>query len=296
MTTTKDQSFRIAGGHVGVLLLHSLGGTPAELRYVAMGLARAGNTVHCPQIAGHCGTEADLAATTWQDWLASAEAALDELAATCDVIVVGGQSTGAVLALMLAARRPGLVSALTLLSPTLVGNGWGIPWYAGLFRAVRWRRLAGLFRFRLGLADGVKDPRVREFLRAARAKGDSAGAGLGATPGPSVVEHRRLVTALTPLLGTIAQPALVIHAREDDIAHLDNAWRLQARLAGPVDMTVLHDSFHMVTIDRQRHVVLDRMVAFLDRVRSHPPARTAVAAKQPAMHPAPAGQPAALVA
>lgn len=292
-TTSKDQSFRIAGGRVGVLLLHSLGGTPVELRYVAAGLARAGHTVFCPQIAGHCGTEADLAATRWQDWLASAEAALETLAADCDTVIAGGQSTGAVLALMLAAKRPDLVKATALLSPTLVGNGAGIPWYAGLFQAIRVRCLARFFRFRLGLAEGVKDPRVREFLKAARAKGDSAGAGLSATPGSAVVEHRRLVARLMPLLGRVTQPALVLHAREDDVAHLDNAWRLQARLGGPVDVTVLDDCFHMISIDRQRHVVLDRVTQFVARIASQPSKRAA-RASEPATVPALAG--AALVA
>jgi len=283
MTTTRDQTFRIAGGRVGILLFHSLGGTPAELRYVANGLGRAGYTVHCPQIAGHCGTEAELAGTRWQDWLASAEAAVEEMAETCSVIIAGGQSTGAVLALMLAARRPDIVDATALLSPTLSGNGWGIPWYAALFRLVETRTVAALFRFPLGLAGGVKDARVREFLLAARAKGDSAGAGLDATPGTSVLEHRRLVRALEPLLGRIRQPTLILHAREDDVAHLDNAWRLQAKLSGPVEMTVLDDSFHMISIDRQRHVVLDRALAFLSRIANRPQSRRPADTSAPAV-------------
>ena len=46
----------------GFLLIHGLGGTPIEMRYVAQGLARAGHTAHVPQLAGHCGTAADLKA------------------------------------------------------------------------------------------------------------------------------------------------------------------------------------------------------------------------------------------
>src|SRR5262245_8478479 len=39
-------SLVIPGGPVGVLLVHSLGGSPAELRFVAQGLARAGYTIY----------------------------------------------------------------------------------------------------------------------------------------------------------------------------------------------------------------------------------------------------------
>jgi len=51
-----DYSILLPGGRVGVLLIHGLGGTPVELRFVAQNLARAGYTVLCCQLAGHGGT------------------------------------------------------------------------------------------------------------------------------------------------------------------------------------------------------------------------------------------------
>src|SRR5258708_2214796 len=105
MTVQKDQSYYVRGNRVGVLLIHGLAGTSAEMRYVANGMARSGYTVYCPQLAGHCGTDDDLRATSWQDWYGSAEAALFELRKDCDTVIVGGLSTGAVLALLLAARN-----------------------------------------------------------------------------------------------------------------------------------------------------------------------------------------------
>ena len=62
----EDKSLRFASGPEGFLLIHGLGGTPVEMRYIAQGLARAGYTVHVPQLAGHCGTVEELKATTWQ--------------------------------------------------------------------------------------------------------------------------------------------------------------------------------------------------------------------------------------
>ena len=95
----EDRSYTFEKGRTGALLLHGLGGTPVEMRYVAMGLARAGVTVSCPQLAGHSGSVEDLRDSRWQDWLASAEAALDALRCRCDTVIVGGLSMGAVLAL-----------------------------------------------------------------------------------------------------------------------------------------------------------------------------------------------------
>jgi carboxylesterase len=262
----KDHSYRVPGGRVGVLLLHGLCGTPTEMRFVANGLARTGCTVHCPQLAGHCGTEADIKATRWQDWYASAERALDDMRKDCDVVIVGGLSTGAVLSLLLAARRPRDVQGTILLAPTLWLNGWLIPWYAHLFRLVFSRSLARFVWFPDIPPHGIKDQRIREFIRSALFGGDSSIAGLPSTPGVAVLEHRWLVNATKRVVGTIRQPTLILHAREDDYADLNNASYLQRNLKGMVDTVVLDDSYHIVTVDRQRHVVVDRATQFVERV------------------------------
>jgi carboxylesterase len=283
--TIKDQSYYVAGGRTGVLLMHGLCGTPTEMRFITNGLARAGYTVYCPQLAGHGGSEADIKETTWEDWYASAEEALFRLRKDCDVIVVGGLSTGAVLALMLAARHPNDVHGAALLAPTFWLNGWLIPWYARLFRIICNKRLANMIGFPDLRPHGIKDERIREFIRNALFSGDGSVAGLPSTPGGAVLEHRRLVNAVRTEIGNIHQPALIIHPREDDYADLDNAWYLQRNLKGLVDMVVLDDSYHIVTVDRQRHLVVDRATAFVADV-----AKTvqAVSAKARERMPAPA--------
>ena len=232
---------------------------------MANGLTRSGYTVLCPNLAGHGGTEADLMATTWQDWYESAEKGLEELSATCETVIVGGLSTGAVLSLMLAARHPDKVHAVALYSPTLWLSGRQIPWYLPLFRLIDSKPLANLFRFPVPIHVGIKDKRIRDFIKSAMAAG-GAHAGPAATPGGAVLERRRLANVVMKQLGSITQPVLILHAREDDYAGLDNAAYLQRELAGPVDLVVLEDSYHMVTVDRQRHVVLDRTAAFVSRV------------------------------
>lgn len=261
--TFETQGYFIAGGRTGVLLMHGLCGTPTEMRFVANGLARTGCTVYCPMLAGHGGSEEDIKNTTWQDWYASADNALARLRKDCDTVIVGGLSTGAVLALLLAARRPADVQGTALYAPTLWLNGWLIPWYARLFRLVFSKRVANLIGFPDLHPHGIKDERIREFIRNALFSGDSTVAGLPSTPGGAVLEHRRLVQAARAELGRIHQPALIIHPREDDYADLDNAWYLQRHLKGLVDMVVLDDSYHIVTVDRQRHLVVERTAAFV---------------------------------
>ena len=261
-----DLSFKFKGGKTGILLLHRLCGTPVEMRFVANGLARQGYTVHCPQLAGHCGSEDDIKATGWSDWYASAEDALDDLRKDCDTVIAGGLSTGAVLALMLAAKRPDKVQATALLAPTLWLNGWMIPWYARLFRLVPNKWLANLFSFPHHSPHGIKDARIRDFIQRSRAAKGSAETGHPVTPGCMVLEHRRLVNAVRQLVPYIRQPSLIVHPLEDDYADLSNARFLKEKLPGPVDLVVLDDCYHIITVDRQRHLVveaIDRFAAML---------------------------------
>ena len=264
--STPDRSYRFEGGRTGVLLVHGLGGTPIEMRYVALALSRSGYTVSVPQLAGHCATEAELKYSHWQDWYGTIERALTELRTTCDTVVVGGLSAGAILALHLAANHPKEVQGVACLAPTIWLNGWGVPWYASLFRLVHDKFVANMISFTEVEPFGIKDKRMREMVVEALHSGDASQAGVYSTPGGPMLEFRWLVKIVKKELSSIKQPALVIHPREDDRADLVNAFHLQRNLGGSVDVTVLDDCYHIITIDKQRDIVAERTVAFVDRL------------------------------
>lgn len=264
LSTFENGGYRMGSGRTGVLLLHGLCGGPTEMRYIANGLARAGHTVHVPMFPGLGGSEDDLKKATWQDWVKAAEQALDEIAAECDTVMLAGHSTGAVIALLLAARYPDKVQSLALYSPVLWLNGFRIPWYARLFRIVTFRAFASLFDFPAPHKFGVKCPRIRDFLNAAMAAGNGPKLPV-VTPGEAVLERRWLADAARKIVGHIMQPTVILHPRADDYAALNNATWLQKKLGGLVELVVLDDSYHIVTVDRQRQVVLDHTLALAGR-------------------------------
>ena len=184
----------------------------------------------------------------------------------CNVVIVGGLSMGAVLAAMLAARQPRRVHGLLMLAPTLWYDGWSIPWYSFLLKFALISPLGYWYRFVEREPYGLKDEMLRRVLVQSMFSGESHLSGLEATPSLALRELWRLVAALKPKLQLTRQPALIVQAREDDIASLANVQYLQRRLGGLTESLILDDSYHLVTLDRQRRLVMAKAAAFIDGV------------------------------
>jgi carboxylesterase len=268
---TRNVEFLLPGNRVGVLLIHGLTGTPMEMLQVGRGLNRAGLTVMGVQLAGHCGTEADLLATGWRDWYASVVDALKRLREQTDRVFVGGLSMGAILALQCALDFPDAVAGTALYSPTFFYDGWAMPFVARLsflLPLADWLHIGRQRRFMESFPYGIKNERIRGIVAGRMlAGGDSAPAGLAGNPWPSLSEFFRLRRRVQRRLGSVSQPCLVLHATEDDVASFrNNAELVQRKLAGPVELIELHNSYHMITVDQERQKVVAASVAFFNRV------------------------------
>jgi carboxylesterase len=259
-----DRAILHEGGDTGVLLIHGLGGTPVEMRFVAQGLARAGFTVYCCQLAGHCGTPDELRRSHRDEWRASVLAAHDLLSRRCSTVLAGGLSMGALLALDLAHTRPADVHGLLLLAPSLRLDGWAMPWTSR--HILPHVRPLPFWRSNIYLKErepyGLKDERIRALVVKTMLSGDSSTAGVFSTPLHSFAHFNAISADVRRKLPDVRTPTLILHPREDDMASLDNALTIQRRLAGPVELVVLDDSYHIITLDRQRNVVVDRAIAF----------------------------------
>lgn len=255
-------AIQLDGGRVGILLVHGLGGTPVELRFLAQLLNREGFTVHCPLLKGHGGSDLLLNTTTWQDWYKSVADAHEALAARCDVVLVGGISAGSMLSVHLAAERPDQVDGLLLMSPTFWPNGWAIPGAIHLFRLIRQKWLANLFSFSVRQPFGIKDERTRRFVIESLTRDGRDMRDVFGRRGGTLFEFNRMVGAAKRLFSQIRQPTMIIHSREDDQSNISSALTLQRCFAGPVEAVILDDCYHMIVLDRQRVQVAERATAF----------------------------------
>jgi len=237
------------------LALHGLGGGPYEIAPVIEGLEAAGVRVACPVLPGHEGPGPVMPGSTWAEWAASAEAAFDALAAGAGgrPVVVVGFSTGATLALLLAARRP--VARLVLLAPFLAIR------YTGLIPIRPATYLRHVARFLPDLprrAPAIRDREARLRLQAASASAFRTFS-LAAT-----LSALELIAEVEPLVPTIRAPTLILQGRRDTVVDPANAAWLGRDLGSAVKRLVWFPrSDHLLALDRERDEVVALAVAFV---------------------------------
>lgn len=116
-TAVPARTFILPGNEIGVLLIHGFAGSLADLRPFGERLHTAnGYTVCGVRLAGHGMTVADLDRSTPDDWYASVRTAYVEMARTTRVVVVIGESMGALMALRLSGEYP-VITGVVCMSP-----------------------------------------------------------------------------------------------------------------------------------------------------------------------------------
>ncbi|MEO8856176.1 MAG: alpha/beta fold hydrolase [Burkholderiaceae bacterium] len=281
----KKSDYWMPGGRSGVLLIHGLTGTPAEMRFVANGLHQKGFTVYGMQLAGHCGSVEDLLRTGWRDWSDSVDQAATRMLQSVDRMFVAGLSMGALLALQLAEERQRDVGGLALYGTAFRYDGWAIPAIARLSFLLPWVCATGLCRGRSFMESfpyGIKDERIRNRLVGSMLAGDSAAAGLPGNPWPSLAEFFRLSSNVRHRLDRVRAPCLAVHAAEDDIASLRNLEIVRRGVSGTFETLLLDNSYHMVTVDGQRQQLIERSARFFAEL-STPAALSDAAIAAPAL-------------
>lgn len=264
------QPLRLTGksGH-GVLLVHGLTGAPAEMKPLAKRLARRGFEVAAPLLAGHGADEATLLKTTWRDWLDGLCRAYDAFAAEVDTVHVAGICVGGALGLMLAAERPA-IRAAAVYSMTFEYDGWNMPRFAVAAPVIQLvANLPGVRR--LAWAEthpfGLKDERLRGLAQ--RAPDSLIEGAIDRLPLGALFQMYRLGRHLERMGKAITTPTLILHARDDDMSHPRNAYRLQSALGGPTRLHLLEDSYHMIHVDQERDVVAAMTAGFFGAASPH---------------------------
>jgi len=255
-----------------LVLFHGLASSPKEFGFVTHPLRRHGVRLEAPEVPGYSAGLLDDSAR-WQDWVRAAGQCLDQLEAESpEPYVLGGLCTGAMLALAVAAQRPcASLRGFALLSPLFAYDGWALPWWYALRPVAYGLGITRFFSMREREPFGLRNERMRQLIRAQIAAGETSLVGPASVPLQVVRESERLSAHVRALLPELAHPVHVQHAREDEICRLASVRDAVARVpTGLLSLHVLDNSYHMITADNDRHLVADRLSAFLQGLDASP--------------------------
>ncbi len=234
-----------SGRRIGVLLSHGFTGSPASIVPWGQYLAKQGYAVSVPLLPGHGTTWQDMCTTTFDDWSAALEREFDTLAARSDVVVVGGLSMGACLALWLAAKRTTDVAGLVLVNPAVASTN---------------KQLLAV-------------PVLKHVVKAMPAIGNDI-------KKPGVSEHAYDKTPLKPLhsmvrawkqiredLPKVTAPILLFRSVEDHVVDPSSARIILDSVSSrDTTETLLTNSYHVATLDNDAPQVFEESAEFVARV------------------------------
>ena len=229
-------------GKDGVLLCHGFTATTAEVRLLAEYLYQQGYTVAAPLLPGHGTTPQDCNRYTWQDWYASIEQAYAQLAEHCSRVVVGGESTGALLTLRLAALHPEVKAILC---------------YAPVLRLLMRRSMIFLLSLCAPFLTSIPK---------APSTDNNPWQGYAVQPLKAASQLIRLQKEVPALLSRIQQPILILQGRLDPTVHPDSPQFIYDHVASPVkELHWLENSTHCVILDKEHELANQLSLDFLQR-------------------------------
>ena len=258
------QALNLPGGRNGVLLFHGLSSTPLELQYLARGLHRAGYTVRIAVITGYSHGLPSPQASGHREWAAAAVAEFDRMRQQCDTLAVGGLCIGALLSLFIAGKRPEAVSHVLSLSTTLHYDGWAAPWTRWMLPLARVLPWAGRIAVKEREPFGLKDERLRAWIAAQMRESGGSDAGASVLRVRDLLEAKGLMRLVRQGMPAIVAPTLLVHARDDDAASPRSAFEVASGVSSErVHCVLLNESYHMISIDKEKARVLSEMKDFL---------------------------------
>jgi carboxylesterase len=230
---------------VGVLTLHGFTGNCSSMRPLAEAFAAKGWNVELPLLPGHGTSVDDMIATGWADWSAAAEQAYHRLASRCSKVVVSGLSMGGALTLWLAGRHADLAGIICVNPATQPQPDEVVQMLQGMVDEGQDRMPA--------IGGDIADPSQQEI-------------GYDATPLAALISLMGALEDLQRVYPNTCHPLLLCSSPQDHVVPPEQGDHLASAWAGPVERVILERSYHVATQDYDAPLIIERSIAFIERV------------------------------
>ena len=220
---------------IGVLLVHGLLASPAELRGYGEHLVQQGYTVMGVRLKGHGSSPYALRDQCWEDWYGSVLRGFTILKAHCRHIFVSGFSTGGALALKLASEQyPEIIGVCAVAVPIKFINPAFV--LVSLLYAVN-----NLVDW-ISSYEGVK-PFIDNFS-------EHPAINYRHVPVKSLYQLRRLIHDMDDYLPHCNIPVLVLHGSHDPIVSVKSAREIMDKLeTGNRQLKIIDSNRHGILME-----------------------------------------------
>ena len=212
----------------GVLMIHGLLASPAEVADYGIELVNQGYTVMGVRVKGHGTSPYDLRGRSVEDWYASVNRGAAILKQLCGQIIVIGFSTGGALALQYAAENSVVAVVAVAVPINFVDSSLMlVPLIHGTNKLVQW----------LSSFEGVKPFFDNEP--------ENPDINYHAVPVRSLYELRRLIQGVEEKLAKIFAPTLLLYADQDPIVSINSADSIiKALTTQNKELNIIHSDQH----------------------------------------------------
>jgi carboxylesterase len=244
-TSCRERGWQLEGigRRLGCVLVHGLTSTPESLRGWAEAFQRHGIDTRLVLLPGHGTQPEDLLDVQWEHWYAAVVTAVNEMRRACDRVYVLGQSLGGSLALRAAAHAE--VDGVIALAAIAYMKDWRL-WFLPVLRPLlRWRQSPDN-----DIARDVVDTGSYDRM-----------------PLHSIEQLLELAGLVRRDLPDIKVPALLVQSEEDHVAPPGNLDFIHDRIGSQDKERIrLRNSYHVISLDHDRQMVLDHSIRFLHRI------------------------------
>ena len=243
------------------ILLPGLNGGGLELGQLPGFLGSNGFKTLIPKINGYLyGSEPDY----FEDWVSQVHNAIDEIKDEYKTINLAGISMGSTLALAVASQRSD-ISSIALLSPVLRYDGWSVPWYRFLLD-IAYKFGIRNWKYSEREPFGIKNPDLRRRIRDKFKANELSEVGAPLITARHLHEAKGLMSYVIKNLDAISSRLLIVQSVEDDTCTVWSAEKILSDAKSDLRRVIwLGNSYHIVTIDNEREVVLNEVLRFFTR-------------------------------
>ena len=241
----------------GIVLVHGYLAAPEEVRGLAEYLRDQGYAVYGVRLKGHGTSPEDLAQVRWEDWYTSFNRGYVVIKSLTDKVILGGFSTGGLVALMGAGfKRDKVQAVFSINAPRRLRQ------YSARFASTVMSMNSLLRRFKRGreswdyVANNPENPHIN-YKR---------------NPVAGVVQLDAIMKATDQHLPNIVAPTLIVQASKDPVVHSDSGAELFSRVGTPYkELLVVERDRHGIINGDGAEDIFERVNHFLNWASRHAP-------------------------